>query len=211
MSSSSSHPTQFTSPTTDLRDKLTRKRSDSRSRSRSPDARYKSSSVCSHRRNRSPARLCSRQVSSTRRSPSLRARSPQFRTPYSSRRKSGDDGHRVRIEKSLSKSDHGRSSSKYSREKSSSSSYSLPREKSSRLTAERSVSRISSSEKRNHKDSSHVSSRHYSSHSRGVLESSPEPQASTSSTVVAAGADILPHARSKNKEGYKRKYRKLEG
>ena len=60
----------------------------------------------------SPARLCSRHAYSTRRSPSLRARSPQFRTPYRSRsRKSGDDGHRVRIEKSLSKSDHGRSSS----------------------------------------------------------------------------------------------------
>ena len=111
MSSSSSHPTQFTSPTTDLREK--RGRSDSRSRSRSPDARYKSSSVRSHR---SPARLYSRQASSTRpsrRSPSLRVRlrSPQFRTPYSPRRKSGDDGHReersssrVSIEKGLSRS-----------------------------------------------------------------------------------------------------------
>ena len=61
----------------------------------------------------SPARLFSRHAYSTRRSPSLRARSPQFRTPpYRLRsRKSGDDGHRVRIEKSLSKSDHGRSSS----------------------------------------------------------------------------------------------------
>ena len=45
------------------------------------------------------------------------------------------------------------------------------------MTAERSVSRISS--------------RHYSDHSRRVVESSPEPQASTSSTVVA-GVDAEP-------------------
>ena len=45
------------------------------------------------------------------------------------------------------------------------------------MTAERSVSRISS--------------RHYSDHSRRVVESSPEPQASTSSTVVA-GVDAKP-------------------
>ena len=53
------------------------------------------------------------------------------------------------------------------------------------------ASRISSSEKRSRKDSSHASSRHYSDHSRRVVESSPEPQASTSSTVVA-GVDVEP-------------------
>jgi len=95
------------------------------------------------------------------------------------------------MEKSLSRSDHGRSSSKYSREQSSSSSYLLPREKSSRMTAERSVSRISSSEKRSHRDSSHANSRIYPDQTRRVIESSPEPQASTSSTVVA-GVDLDP-------------------
>ena len=90
------------------------------------------------------------------------------------------------MEKILSRSEHGRSSSKYSREKSSSSSYSLPREKSSRMPAERSVSRISSSEKRRNN-----SSCQYSDHSRRFVESSPDPQASTSSTVVA-GVDVEP-------------------
>ena len=84
-----------------MRDKLTRRRSDSRSRSRSPDARYKSSSVRSLKRRKSPARSYSRQASSIRppkRSPlpRVRSRSPQFRTPYSPCRRSGDDGRRGR-------------------------------------------------------------------------------------------------------------------
>ena len=58
------------------------------------------------------------------------------------------------------------------------------------MTAERSVSRISS--------------RHYSDHSRRVVESSPEPQASTSSTVVA-GVDAEPSVSKMLKKTEKKK------
>ena len=194
MSCASSHvksplTRRCTSPTSsppypDLRDKLSRRRSVSRFQGPASRIRNKSSSVRSYR-SRSPARGHSKQVfnKSFRRTPSPKERSPQFRTPYRPRRRSGDEDYRrsspdgrssseVRHERSMSRSDHGRSSSKHSRESS------------SRLPREKSPGRSTKS-----------SSRHHSSHSfdqsRRVVETSSLPQASSSSTVLA-GVDVEP-------------------
>ena len=192
MSSATSHvksplTRRCTSPTSsppypDLRDKLSRRRS------QSPVSRIRKSSSVRSYRSRSPARGHSKQVSnkSSRRTPSPKERSPQFRTPYRPRRRSGDEDYRrsspdrrssskVRHERSMSRSDHGRSSSKHSRE-----SF-------SRFPREKSPGRSTKS-----------SSRHHSSHSfdqkRRVVETSSIPQASSSSTSLA-GVDVEPRVR----------------
>jgi len=189
MSSRSKSPLvrRYPSPTTsqypDLRNKLSRRRSDTRSKSRSPDTRFRTSSSHSGRnyrvRSRSPARSHSRLSSKPRRSPSphrrrSRTKSPKFRTPYSPNRRSPE---------------YRRSSSKYPKEKSSSR---IPREKSPRAQSERSSkskSRLGPlGEKGKDGSRKHDNSPDAFSCTRRVVESSSTGNSST----VLAGVDVEP-------------------
>ena len=167
----------------DLRDKLSRRRSDTRSKSRSPNIRFKTSSSHSSRnyrvRSRSPGRSHSRLSSKSRRTPSprkrkSRTRSPDFRTPYSPKRRSPG---------------YGRGSSKYPKDKSSSR---VPREKSPGVETEKSSkskSRVGPlGERRKDGSSKHDKSQEDLGFSRRVVESS---LAGNSSTVLA-GVDVEP-------------------
>ena len=186
-------PRSYHSPpySSDLRTKLVRKMTRSRSPVDRRDYRNKS---------RSPTRPYSRQttMSPRRKFPSFRARtrSPQFKTPYYPRRNSGDDrnqggssyGERISLnvsERSSLRYQDRRSSSKISKEKGSSRH---PREKSSKkleVTDSTFRSRRNPSEQKN-RSSSHRprKSLPHSSTPRRFVEPSPEHQ-DPPSTVVA--------------------------
>jgi len=184
-------PSSRSPQVSDLRDKLSRRRSHSKSRSPEESFRKKSSSVRSYReRSRSPVRSHSRQIS--RRTPSphrgrSRSKSSEFRTPYSpkrgyegSRKKAADErgSSKARMEKSMPRSEHGRSLSRHPREKSSSR---FGRDKSPRESSERSTksrSRFRSSERKE---------------SYRAQDSSPEDaESKAKSSTVVAGVGVKP-------------------